>query len=266
MTRSTKRLRLTQACALMLLTGAFPILADGDVCTGYGPQTPRDIDQSAGENKRVFSLAPPANELNLCNMHFHKNAEHRAHDFSIASADSKYGGFKCGIGESLSKAELKTPKSEVCKGVKPGDTVEVHWVFSSCDAKPGEGLGGCFAESCPNPALRVESQVFTVVNDRSALDFSTIDFGGASPEGYQQPRSLPHNTGRPVEFLGSTTGPKYTDKSCSQFQVSWSVRPQCAKLDINSLARWCANNAFEEDHAHGVRKLVTEPSLLSEIK
>lgn len=40
----------------------------------------------------------------------------------------------------------------------------------------------------------------------------------------------------------------------------------CAKLDINSVAKWCESNEFEEDHAHGVRKLVTEPALLSEIK
>ena len=51
------------------------------VCNGFGPQTPRDIDQTNGDNKRVFSLAPPSNEMNLCNIHFHNSAEHKAKDF-----------------------------------------------------------------------------------------------------------------------------------------------------------------------------------------
>ena len=27
------------------------------ICVGYGPQTPRDIDNKIGENKRIFSLS-----------------------------------------------------------------------------------------------------------------------------------------------------------------------------------------------------------------
>jgi len=37
-------------------------------------------------------------------------------------------------------------------------------------------------------------------------------------------------------------------------------------VDINSLSEWCKDNVFEENYAHGVRKLVTNPKLLSEIK
>ena len=81
-----------------------------------------------------------------------------------------------------------------------------------------------------------------------------------------QAKALPTNVGKPVEFMGSTTGPKYTEQQCSPMQVIWSVRPQCAKIDINSLGKWCKGNIFKEDHAHGVRKLVTNPALLSIIK
>ncbi|TPW18512.1 MAG: hypothetical protein FD130_200, partial [Halothiobacillaceae bacterium] len=63
----------------------------------------------------------------------------------------------------------------------------------------------------------------------------------------------------------STTGPKYSDQSCSPLGVTWSVRPQCAKVNINSVGEWCKNNEFKEDHAHGVRKLVVNPKLLSPI-
>jgi hypothetical protein len=76
---------------------------------------------------------------------------------------------------------------------------------------------------------------------------------------------IPDTTGAPVEFLGSTTGPSYTEQACSPLQVSWSVRPHCAKLDINSIQTWCENNEFEEKEGHGVRELVTDKRLLSVI-
>lgn len=244
-------------------------VAVGPACEGFGPQTPRDIDNAAGENKRTFSFAPNYNKMNLCNIHFHNNAEHKAKDFSIYAGEGDHGhggGYQCKISQSLSGSELKTPKNDICKGLKPGDTIEMHWVYSSCDVKPGEGLGSCLSSRCANPDLRVETQVFTVVNDPSALNFIDFTYDGTMVNGFHQAKSLPANTGKPVAFLGSTTGPKYTEQACSPLQVSWSVRPQCAKVDINSLGEWCKSNVFKEDHAHGVRKLVVNPRLLSKIK
>jgi len=237
-----------------------------EACIGYGPQTPRDIDNKAGSNTVKFSMAPAYQEMNLCNIHFHNNAEHKAKDFSIFAGEGDKAGYQCGISQSLSEAELVTPEGDVCNGLKTGDTIEVHWVHSSCDVSPGKGLGSCLSDACANPDLRVETQVFTLVNDVNALSFSDFDYAVNVVNGYHQAKALPQNTGEPVEFLGSTTGPKYTEQSCSALQVSWSVRPQCAKLDINSLASWCQDNVFEEDHAHGVRKLVVNPKLLSEIE
>lgn len=243
--------------------------AEGKACEGFGPQTPRDIDNLAGENKRSFALAPSYKEMNLCNIHLHNNAEHKAKDFSIYAGEGDHGhggGYQCAISKSLTEAELKMPETNFCKGVNPGDTIEVHWVHSSCDVKPGKGLGSCLSDSCANPDLRVETQVFTVVNDSSAMNFNDLTYDGNMVNGLHQAKAIPNTTGKPVEFLGSTTGPKYTEQACSPLQVSWSVRPQCAKVDINSLSEWCKSNVFEEDHAHGVRKLVTNPKLLSEIK
>ena len=243
----------------------------GKVCEGFGPQTPRDIDSKGGENKRVFSFAPGYKDMNLCNIHFHVNAEHKAKDFSIYAGEGEHGhggGYQCNDTKNLTKKEL-TPvdgKGGGCEGVKPGDTIEVHWVHSSCDVTPGKGLESCLSASCGNPDLRVETQVFLVVNDPDALNFADMAYGGNVVNGLHQAKSLPTNTGTPVEFLGSTTGPKYTQETCSPLQVTWSVRPQCAKIDINSLNAWCKDNVFEEDHAHGVRQLVTDPKLLSEIK
>lgn len=249
---------------------------EGSACQGFGPQTPRDIDSPHGENKQVFSLAGSYKKMNLCNIHFHKNAEHKAKAFSIYAGEGEHGvggGYRCGISNSLSKAELKPTRHPVCKNkktgssIKPGDTIEVHWVHSSCQVKPGKGLGSCASEKCLNPELRVETQVFTVVNDKSALNFNDFDYDKTIINGFHQAKSLPTGTGKPIEFLGSTTGPKYSEQKCSEYQVSWSVRPECAKVDISSLQEWCSkDNAFDESYAHGVRKLVTNPKLLSKIK
>ncbi len=239
-----------------------------DVCQGFGPQTPRDIDSTAGTNERVFALADDYRNMNLCNMHFHVNAEHKAKSFSILAKteDGKANGYQCSISRTLNTAELKKPKKNMCKGVKPGDTIEMHWVHSSCDVKPGEGLGSCLSEQCANPTLRVETQVFTVVNDKNAMNFDELRYAGPQTSNvYHQAKNIPNNTGTPIVFAGSTTGPKYNAQQCSPLQVTWSVRPQCTKLDINSLSEWCESNPFNENKAHGVRDLVTNPELLSQI-
>jgi hypothetical protein len=41
------------------------------LCEGFGPQTPRDITNAAGQNTDSFPLAPSPSELNLCNIHTH---------------------------------------------------------------------------------------------------------------------------------------------------------------------------------------------------
>lgn len=241
-----------------------PVADDEFVCEGFGPQTPRDIDSAEGENKTVFSLAPSYKDMNLCNIHFHVNAEHKAKDFSILSEEK--GGYQCAMSKELSAAELTAPAENHCEGLSVGDTIEVHWVHTSCNVKPGKGLGSCLSENCTTPNLRVETQVFTVVNDPNALNFMDLTYGGNVVNGYHQAKAMPENTGKPVEFLGSTTGPKFSKQVCSPFQVTWSVRPQCAKVDISSVSAWCKENVFEENHAHGVRNLVVDPALLSEIK
>jgi len=236
--------------------------AVGPACTGFGPQTPRDIDSKHGDNKVNFVQAPPASEMHLCNIHFHENAEHKAHDFSIYAGEGHEGygsGYQCNNSKTLSKAELAWKGEGVCKSAHgdliPGDTIEVHYVHTTCDVPGGKGLGSCVSAKCANPELRVETQVYTLVAE-GGLDFNQI----------QSAADLPTNTGKPVEFVGSTTGPKYSENACSEYQVTWSVRPSCAKLNIKSVGEWCKGNKYEEDHAHGVRALVKDPSLLSEIK
>lgn len=239
----------------------------GRICQGFGPQTPRDIAVHWGRNKRNFNMAPASAEMNLCNIHFHTNAEHKGPGFNIYAGGGEHGGWQCNETPSLTAEELRDPAGGhgACHGLKPGDTVEVHWVHSSCDVAPGKGLGSCLNDACKNPQLRVETQVFLAVNDPSAMDFLEFDHAAGMIDGFHQPRSLPTGTGTPVEFLGSTTGTSYDNQVCSPFQVSWSVRPMCARVDIMSLHRWCEGNTSQEDHAHGVRQLVTAPELLAPI-
>ena len=106
-----------------------PLLAQ-ELCQGFGPQTPRHISEAAGQNARVFTLAPSSTEMNLRNIHAHTNAEHEGPGFSVFVNDSDDGGYACNDTGSLTEAEFKDPTDG--KGafgkVKPGDAIEVHWV------------------------------------------------------------------------------------------------------------------------------------------
>ena len=213
-------------------------------------------------------MAPTADKLNLCNIHTHTNAEHKGPGFSIYAGSGDDGGYQCNQTPRLTEAQLADPSEGkgAFKGVKPGDTIEVHWVHSSCPVAPGEGLGACLTDDCDNPLLRVEAQVFLVVNDPSAANFQDFAYANQNAAGFHQAKSLPSGTGQPVLFRGSTTGPSYTQSECSPAQVTWNVRPACTMLDINSLNRWASNgNPFKETKSHGVRQLVTAPELLAPI-
>jgi hypothetical protein len=260
---------LTTASLVLAASLATGPAGAQEICQGFGAQTPRDISQVSGDNKRVFTLAPSASALNLCNIHTHTNAEHKGPGYSVFAGDGEHGGYTCNDTDGLTTAELEDPADGhgAFHGIKPGDTIEVHWVHTSCDVRPGEGLGSCLSKACANPQVRVEAQVFLVVNDPTALNFRDFAYAGNQVNGLHQAKSLPAGTGRPVVFRGSTTGPKFTQSICSPYQVTWSVRPQCARVDVSSLYKWAEDgNVFNEKHSHGVRQLVTAPELLAPIK
>ncbi len=237
---------------------------------GFGPQAPRDIDLSAGHNGRIFGSAPASTEMNLCNIHFHKNAEHKGGEFTTYAGNGNGHGYQSGYKYSghLSAAELEPVHDAVCpsehSNLFPGDTIEVHYVYSTAQVEPGPTLGACLSDSIKNPQLRVEAQVYVLTNDKDALDFGKLTAHGVK-NGLHQALNIPSNTGTPVQFAGSTTGPGYNEKG-SPFQVTWSVRPNVAKVNIETVGDWCKGNVFNENHAHGVRNLVVNEDLLSTIK
>ena len=237
---------------------------------GFGPQSPRDFDSAAGNNTVSFNAAPAHTEMNLCNIHFHKNAEHKGGEFTKYAGNGDGKGYQSGYQYtgSLTAAEKKSAGKAACPSehsrLFPGDTIEVHYVYSTAAVDPGPTLNSCMSDASKNPQLRVVAQVYVVVNDDNALDFMKLTRHDMK-NGVHQALNIPANTGAPVEYAGSTTGPGFNE-SGSPFQVSWTVHPDVAKVNINTVDDWCKGNVFKENHAHGVRTLVTDPALLSTIE
>lgn len=244
-------------------------LAESTKGQGFGPQSPRDIDSTAGGNTLAFNTAPAYTEMNLCNIHFHKNAEHKGGEFTTYAGNGDGHGYLGGYLYSghLNASESHPVEHEICPSehgsLAVGDTIEVHYVHSTAKIEPGPTLGACLSEAVKNPQLRVETQVYVLVNDKNALDFGNLTRYGVK-NGMHQALNIPGDTGTPIEYAGSTTGPGYNEKG-SPFQVTWSVRPKVAKVNIDTVGECCKGNVFKEDHAHGVRNLVINPDLLSKI-
>ncbi len=250
-----------------VISGQRAALAAATDGAGFGPQSPRDIDTITGTNDRIFESAPDYTEMNLCNIHMHEGAEHKGGEFTRYAGNGNGNGYGTGFlySGALSAEELAPIEMTVGGGehgeLQPGDTIEVHYVHTTAKVTPGPTLGSCLSDAIANPQLRVETQVFVLVNDDNALDFITLT-EVSEKNGLHQALNIPTDTGAPIQYTGSTTGPGYNEKG-SPFQVSWSVRPKVAKVNIASVGTWFSDNIFKEDHAHGVRNLVTNPSLLS---
>jgi len=227
---------------------------EANQCIGAGPQAPRDIDKKAGTNPVTFETAPAIEDMNLCNIHFHRNAEHKAAAYSTYVEDGSHSGWAC---QEPAEGRLEMDHAEYneCEGIAEGDTIEVHWVYTTCDTKSegvktmGGGLNACMTSTCSNPELRVAAQVF-VLQKNGELKFAE------SPITHDDPT---------VVYIGSTTGPSYNNNDCSPFQVTWDVKTTCGNLDIDDFSKWCSDNKYNEKHAHGVRALVTPEKLLSNI-
>ena len=258
-----------------------------------GPQAPRDIDDQDGTNAETFpSAALSEAPFNLCNIHYHLNSEHRSSAFSTPApqiAGKNHGvGFTCSAAPTT-KQEPSIRGDDQGKGglgegakfqVQVGDTIEVHWVFSTCKVFPGSTLGACLMrrgttlikDECENPILRVEAQVFTVEPGDEGSDFA--QFAHITPFALNPSSAfrtqLPDTDGGGVEYRGSTTGPKYKSNgsptSNSPFHVTWNVRKDCKKISFNSLKKWGRISerssgqgflVFGETGPHGARELVT---------
>jgi len=232
-----------------------------------GPQSPRDLASSKGDNPVVFGSAPKRAVMNLCNIHIHESAEHRGGEFTTYAGNGNGLGYGTGYRYSgeLSDSELKPLPHKLGYSqhsvIRPGSTIEVHYVYSTAHVGPGPTLASCLSKENGNPQLRVEAVVAVLVNNPDAADFvelTKLD----SVNGYSAAPNIPDNLGAPIGYSGSTTGPSFNAVP-SPLQVTWSVRPKVIKVDVASVHKWLSSNPFKEDHAHGVRNLVINPALLS---
>ncbi|MCB2182266.1 MAG: hypothetical protein KQH63_09595 [Desulfobulbaceae bacterium] len=229
---------------------------DVNKCIGAGPQAPRDIDKHSGTNSVVFEMAPEISDMNLCNVHFHRNAEHKAAAYSTFVKDGEHSGWAC---QDPAPGRLEHEHAEYngCQGIAEGDTIEVHWVYTTCDITSpgvtpmGGGLNACMTTTCSNPELRVEAEVFVLEKG------GKMKFSDTAPVAHNDPI---------VSYTGSTTGTSFTNEHCSPFQVTWDVKTTCDTLDIDDFSNWCSTNKYNDHHAHGCRELVTPENLLSPIK
>ena len=283
------KLRMPLACFLAAAAAASPTFADetspavddavieaqraalaaSTSGAGFGPQSPRDLETLGGANSNGFATAPASSEMNLCNIHFHEGAEHRGGEFTTYAGNGDGEGHGTGYlfdGE-LSAAERAPYECPICGGdhgtLEPGDTIEVHYVHTTATVEPGPTLGACLNDNTFNPQLRVEAQVMVLVNDPNAADFGELAELGMV-NGRHQAINIPTDTGTPITYEGSTTGPSYNEEG-SPIQVSWSVRPEVIRVNIATLESWMEDNPFNEDYAHGVRNLVVNPDLLAPI-
>lgn len=244
-------------------------LAAAAAGAGFGPQSPRDIAQVAGSNPVDFGEAPDVSRMNLCNIHFHHGAEHRGGEFTKYAGNGDGHGYGSGYlySGTLTKAELAPVDykigNEKYSTLRPGDTIEIHYVHTTARIDPGPTLNSCLDEAIGNPQLSVIGFVYVLINDDSAANLQQLN-EVAVVDGLHQAVNMPRNLGEPTLYHGSSTGPAYNEVG-SPFQVSWSVYPRVLKVSISSVAAWLSDNEFDEDHGHGVRNLITDPDLLSPI-
>ena len=229
-----------------------------------GPQAPRDIDSAWGTNATQFKTAYRTSKMNLCDIHYHWNAEHKSAAYStFVDTHNDHSGWaviKPASTDPKERAEndishlLEGDAHEI--GVMVGDTIEVHFVHTSCNVKyeelePANGLNNCATTVCANPQLRVVAQVFKVVDE----EHEHADVTDLS-------HPMAHNDAR-VVYTGSTTGSKYNNDHCSPYQVTWDVKKTPATISAHGLAHWSHEH---EQHAHAVRELVTRSELLSPMR
>lgn len=240
-----------------------------------GSQSPRDIDSLTGNNTKVTVTAEPFTNMNLCDIHFHKGTEHKGGEFTKYAGNGNGEGY--GTGYEYNYSDQLTPEELAPYTFKeqsehnplyPGDTIEVHYVYSDNEeAYLGNGLGTCFGNVAEGtqPSLRVEAEVYVLVNDNTAQDFNILNKITTEANGFHQAANIPDPSGTTaVHYEGSTTGPGY-DETVSPYQVSWTVHTHVTKVNIGTVETWLEHNDFNETHAHGVRNLVLNPELLSPI-
>ena len=107
-------------------------------CEGAGPQTPRDIHMTAGTNPTVFAKAPARADMQLCDIHFHRFAEHKAEGYSKLMGEGDYRGYVCDGSTPAKDSDRNTDTSKGCAGIGVGVLVRA---FAAGDQHEDGGEG-----------------------------------------------------------------------------------------------------------------------------
>jgi hypothetical protein len=157
--------------------------------------------------------------MNLCNIHFYRNAEHKSAAYSTYVEDGSNSGWACQKPAAGSLVQ-KHVEYNGCEGIIPGDTIGVHWGYTTCDivsegvTPMGGGLNACLTTVCSKPQLRVVAQVL-LLQKNGEQKFAD------SPISHDDPT---------VVYTGSTTGTRYSNDHCSPFQVTWDMKKPVTHL------------------------------------
>lgn len=247
--------------------GSFEPMA----CDFAGPQSPRDVTGVDGSNPyKVEGLQRTTSTegMRICNVHFHRFAEHRSE--GQYDVDKGREGWACrSAGASSGDGQAAPDENGGLDEQAPahdGDTVEVHWAYTTCpqqlideqiaaalekDPKAITGLAPC---ACPGAEIVFEARIFRISKD------SGLDTLSNTP---------PPPTGELARYFGSTTGAVYNG-TCSPIQSGWRVDRSCGELKLSALEAWLQDPRgailFNESKPHGVRELVTDPKILSRLE
>ena len=152
-------------------------------------------------------MAPEASEMNLCNIHTHTNAEHKGPGFGVFVSAAADGGFACNETPNLTDAEL-APASGAYQGRAAPATRSRCIGFTRPATPPrAKGLAPASRRVAAIRSCAWRPRSFSPSTTRTPSTSPTMAYGGNVVEGRHQAKSLPSNTGDPVLFRGSTTGP-----------------------------------------------------------
>lgn len=210
----------------VLLRNSVPL-----TCDRSEPQAPRDVTRGSPGLKSPRGVMPMTScaEMDLVNFHFHLGAEHRSegqYDVEQGEWDGTglRPGYFCNSDFGLDESANEPYNFQFCDNVQVGNTYEVHWVHSTGgDAFKTDGLNGAFSRK-NNPIVAVESQAIKIVNHESYSDFSLDGM---------------LDSGDVALYLGSTTGPSYSNEICSAFQVNWLVDRDCKAVSASAFDNVC---------------------------
>ena len=240
-------------------------------CRDAREQAPIDVSATAAMGAMASetwkrAMVNDVRGMVLVNVHFHVPAEHRS-EGEYSTREVSETGFSCDEDATpRTDGEASSDAFAHCENVALGDTVELHWVYSTGGERGAEisdGLGSAFATQ-RNPLIVVRAQVFRVTNGG---DGAYDDDAKSLLSGWNA--SIVTDA---LQYIGSTTGSKYDSiDKCSPYAVTWHVDRKCHDISARKIDEMCGEmkrtySMTEDIRAHESRELVPSRLMTSETR